>query len=181
MPMKSLVTVIVIGVALALSGRPAAACTCISTPPFAEVAIKGDLVIVGVVLSYQQNAIQVQVERVLKGIEERKTITVWGDDGTRCRPYVTNFPLTTKWIFTLFRSGEKLALPPSAVGPPFYELSSCGRYWLQVRRNEASGKINGEEEETVPLFDVIRWLVEGAKSPLGRRKPVPVQSPAPGG
>jgi len=67
-------------------------------------------------------------------------------------------------------SGEKLTPPPPAAGRPYYELSSCGRYWLQVQGNEATGKINGEEEETVPLFDVIRWLVEGAKAPLGRGK-----------
>jgi len=160
-------------IALALSGSPAMACSCLSTPPFSEVAIKGDLVIVGVVLSYHENAMQVQVDRVLKGIEERKTITVWGDDGTQCRPYVSNFPLTTKWVFTLFRSGEKITPPPPAAGRPYYELSSCGRYWLEVRGNEATGKINGEEEETVPLFDVIRWLVEGAKAPLGRKKIAP--------
>ncbi len=171
--MKSFIPVIAGVVAFALSGSPAAACTCLSTPPFSEVAIKGDLVIVGVVLSYHENAMQVQVDRVLKGIEERKTITVWGDDGTQCRPSVSNFPPTTKWIFTLFRSGEKLTPPPPAAGRPYYELSSCGRYWLQVQGNQATGKINGEEDETVPLFDVIRWLVEGAKSPLGHKKIAP--------
>ncbi|HEY2739012.1 MAG TPA: hypothetical protein VGK45_11455 [Thermoanaerobaculia bacterium] len=168
--MKSFILVFTGVVALALSGRSAMACSCLSTPPFSEAAPKGDLVIVGVVLSYHENAMQVQVDRVLKGIEERKTITVWGDDGTQCRPNVSNFPPTTKWVFTLFRSGEKITLAPPAAGRPYYELSSCGRYWLQVQGNEATGKINGEEDETVPLFDVIRWLVEGAKSPLGRKK-----------
>ena len=178
------------GLVLLVAGTgPAAACTCFFDGPFSKVASEGDLVVLGEVVSHHGNSMQLDVLQVLKGVEKRQRITVWGDNGMQCRPYLSQFPDKTKWVLSVYQLPEKAAqddlarlrepLPESAAGSPFYGLSGCGIYWLQVDGEDAHGQINEEEypaesEEVIPLHELVRWFEQGAKGPLS-----PMSRPSP--
>ena len=150
----------------------AVACSCLWNGPFSKVALHKEVIILGEVLSYHKNSMDVQVIEVIKGTEDRKTIRIWGDNGALCRPYVTHFPIGTTWLLAIS------ALPTKTVGEQLqsgseegfisspankeYAISVCGEFWLKVRREEAVGRITVDHQSTlmerVPLKDIITWL-----------------------
>jgi len=168
---------------LALAVRPESvlACSCLDSGPFSKVAPGADLVVVGEVVSHHENSMQVEVVQVLKGEETRKRLTFWGDNGMQCRPYVSQFPEKTRWVFAVSLhkgaqgdlSNLEKPLPEWAAKPPFYVISVCGSYWLEVRGEDAYGRINRERdqgEEAIPVHELQRWFEAGARgklSPLG--------------
>lgn len=154
---------------LALLPAPTLACTCAYGGPFSKVAPKTDLVIVGDVVSHHENSMQVEVVQVLKGDETRKRLTVWGDNGMQCRPYVTRFPEKTRWVLAVFRHEaqedlDNLQKPLYEwdAKPPFYMISVCGGYWLEVKGEEAHGHVQreggSETLETIPVRELERWF-----------------------
>jgi hypothetical protein len=169
--------------ALAVAQQPAAACSCADGGPFSKVGARNDLVVLGEVVEHHENTLQLKIVQVLKGREERQWITVWGDNGNQCRPYVSRFPAGTRWVLSLAPLDEKAAqqemewlkepLSFKTAEPPFYVLSICGAHWLEVRGEKAYGRINAEEsrpssEESIPVDDLVRWFEQGAQGPLAR-------------
>src|SRR5688572_6066371 len=73
-------------------------------------------------------SMEVEVVRILKGKEERKLITVWGDEGWACRPYLTAFSIGSEWVLSLKRweDGE-------------YEISICGEHYVPIHGGMAVG------------------------------------------
>jgi len=150
----------------------AVACSCVWGGPFSKVALHKAVIILGEVLSYHKNSMDVQVIEVIKGTEDRKTIRIWGDDGALCRPYVSLFPIGTTWLFAISALptktvGEQLRLSSeegfiSSSGNKEYAISVCGEFWLKVRHEEAVGRITVDHQsklmERVPLKDIITWL-----------------------
>jgi hypothetical protein len=147
-----LVTLLAPGVALA--------CSCMWSGPFTKVAPGTDLVVLAEVRSYYRHGMDVGVIDVLKGGEDRSVIRVWGDTDALCRPYVTAFPRGTRWIFALKREP----------GTRDYIISVCGEYWLEVRGDQAVGRIkvaeHGGIKESAPLADVLAWIRSGGATPL---------------
>lgn len=129
---------------IAAYGNGARACKCNTDHPFMDVAPSCDLIVLAEVKGYRkvdglEQAMDVRVLSVLSGKESHKTIRVWGDDGKSCRPYVTQFPLRSTWIF---------ALQPHESD---YRISVCGEYWLKVEENRVHGRIETLQEESWPM------------------------------
>jgi hypothetical protein len=149
-----LVTLLAPGVALA--------CSCMWSGPFTKVALGTDLVVLAEVQSYYRHSMDVAIVEILKGGDDRREIRVWGDSGALCRPYVTAFPRGTRWIFALKRLGEPTARD--------YAISVCGEYWLEVRGDQAVGRITVAEhvgiKESAPLVDMLARIRSGGATPL---------------
>jgi hypothetical protein len=129
---------------IAAYGNGARACKCNTDRPFMDIAPSCDLIVLAEVIKYRkvdglEQAMDVRVLSVLSGKESHKTIRVWGDDGTSCRPYVAQFPLRSTWI---------LALQPHESD---YRISVCGEYWLKVEENRVYGRIETLQEESWPM------------------------------
>ncbi len=64
-----------------------------------------------------------EVEKIYQGAVAAKTITVKGDNGMMCRPYITKFPEKTRWTLALMKekSGN-------------YYVSICGVYYRKEAR-----------------------------------------------
>jgi hypothetical protein len=149
----------------------AMACSCVWAGPFAKVAPGRELVVYGEVLDYYGHSMEVKVLEVLKGKEERSTIRIWGDNGALCRPYVTSFPIGTRWLFAVSPLRETLADKQPAsfwegffsrAGRKEYAISVCGDFWLAVRGEMAVGRItiehHSQSQEWVPLKDIVVWI-----------------------
>jgi hypothetical protein len=149
-----------------LAHTAALACTCAWVGPFTKMALSADLVVLAEVRGYERHGMDVTVLEVSKGSTDRRVIRVWGDTGALCRPYVTAFPVGTRWILAVHRS--------RATGEDGYAISFCGEHWLQVSGDHAVGRITlpryGEAMEAAPLADILAWVRSGGAAPLA---PVP--------
>ena len=177
--MRQRVPLLLVLLALALRPAPASACSCVYGGPFSQVAPQADLVVAAEVIAHHANSMQVEVVQVLKGEETRKRLTVWGDNGIQCRPYVDGFPEKTRWVLAIFRyeeeearktEGKLLERLPEDAKPPFYVMSVCGAYSLEIKGEDAQGHIaregGSEIRESIPLHELARWFEEGAKGKL---------------
>ena len=172
MGLRSIVAVAVLLASLSLP-QWALACSCLWAGPFSRVAPGKDLIVLGEVLSYYKNSMEMRVIEVIKGTEERKRIRVWGDNGALCRPYVNHFPIGTKWLLALQKTiGEHR--PSfwerffSAPAESEYAISICGDFWIEVRAERAVGRITVEHHsndlEWVPLNEMLTWLRSNGKA-----------------
>ena len=113
---------LIIAVLVALLPGAALACSCAWGGPFTRVALGTDLIALAEVRSYYRHSMDVTIVEVLRGIETRQAIRIWGDDGALCRPYVTAFPHGTRWIFALKRlpgpDARARASPPARRSRP---------------------------------------------------------------
>ena len=163
------VSVVVLLANLSLPGL-AFACSCTWGGPFSRVALGKELSVLGEVLDHYKNSMDVKVIEVIKGKEERRTIRIWGDNGALCRPYVSGFPIGTRWLLAVFPLPEKTGEQPAAYREGFssrpgnreYAISVCGDFWLEVRGERAVGRItvdhNSNVLEWVPLSEMLAWL-----------------------
>lgn len=144
--------------AILFFGQPAHACSCaFSNESFVQLAQESQLVIRGKVLAYNWPAFDlakqgrpismtVEVKEVFKGSVRLSQITVWGDNGIQCRPYVTQFPIGTEWIWALSSGpSERSEL----------SISICGEYSLSVQGNQVKGRIiNGNETAKPQILSI---------------------------
>jgi hypothetical protein len=145
-----------------LAPAAALACTCSWAGPFTKVALGADLVVLAEVRAYHRHGMDVAVLEVLRGRAPRRLIRVWGDTGGLCRPHVTAFPIGTRWILAVHRSRTP--------GEGGHALSFCGEHWLQVRGDQAVGRITtphyGPLSQVAPLAGVRAWVRSGGATPL---------------
>lgn len=143
-------------------------CSCPSQGPFLTVAPQSALVVRGRVLRHtggdaatRQPATEMEVEvlEVFAGELSQKVITVSGDNGNQCRPYVDGFAVGSEWVLALGPSvrDERVARLSYLMNAPDkgdYAISNCGTYWLEVKDGRVAGHINptpdGSEEEARP-------------------------------
>ncbi|MDP4231494.1 MAG: hypothetical protein Q8916_13935 [Bacteroidota bacterium] len=85
---------------------------------------------------------EVEIVDKYQGPEERKTITVWGDDGALCRPYLNQFKVGSYYVIAFFPNSmitiDTIQKPMKGMlttSTSDYEISSCGTYWLSVDRS----------------------------------------------
>jgi len=73
---------------------------------------------------------------------------------------VTAFSRGTRWILALKREP----------GTRDYIISVCGEFWLEVRGDQAVGRItvaeHGRARESIPLADMLAWIRSGGAAPL---------------
>lgn len=142
-----------------LAPSVALACTCSWVGPFTRVALDRDLVVLAEVRSHDRHRMDVTVVEVLRGAEGRRVVTVLGGDGATCRPPVTSFPPGTRWVLALTRIAVRE-----------YALSYCGEFWLEVRADQAVGRITvleyGHTLQSAPLADVLAWVRTSGQTPL---------------
>lgn len=141
----------------------AMACDCISQGEFLTVAPKAKLVaLVRVVdyLSYKDiydekmpMSMQVEIVDIYKGHEPRKTITVWGDNGALCRPYLNQFKIGDYYIIAFEQAGS------SSTGdekPTDFAISNCGDYWLNADTTSKKAHGSVTKTETIISFEELR-------------------------
>jgi hypothetical protein len=166
----------------------AVACSCVWGGPFSKVALHKAVIILGEVLSYHKNSMDVQIIEVIRGTEDRKTIRIWGDNGALCRPYVTHFPIGTTWLLAIsalptktvseqLKSGSEEGFISSPANKE-YAISVCGELWLKVSHEEAVGRITVDHHsklmERVPLKEIIAWHRSNGTAFNLSATPVPV-------
>ncbi len=156
---------ILIGLSVLLLAPSARGCSCVSNgKSLVQLAKKSQLVIRGKVLEYnwyksnlqgqrykdeQERkgtplSMTVEVEEVYKGKIKSRKVVVWGDNGMICRPYVTQFPIGTEWVFALS--------PDSWTKKGELAISVCGEYLLQVQNNRV---LMGQERVRDSIMDPV--------------------------
>lgn len=127
------------------------ACDCESQGHFLKVAPKTKLVALVKVNRYLMSAniydkptpmsMEVEIVKVYYGQETRKTVTVWGDNGNLCRPYLSIFK-TDKYYVIAFEQDSK-------ENPSDYSISNCGDYWLTADNEKeiATGPVSENQKE----------------------------------
>jgi hypothetical protein len=66
-------------------------------------------------------SMEVEIVKVYYGQETRKTVTVWGDNGNLCRPYLSIFKSDNYYVVHLNKTQKKI---------PRIMQFHCGDYWL---------------------------------------------------
>jgi hypothetical protein len=127
------------------------ACDCESQGHFLTVAPKSKLVALVKVNRYLtfENiydkqipmSMEVEVIKVYQGYETRKTITVWGDNGNQCRPYLNIFK-TDKYYIIAFEQDSK-------ENASDFAISICGDYWLTADNEKeiATGPVSEKQNQ----------------------------------
>lgn len=152
------------------------ACSCGYLGGFVYSNQAADIVVYGTVIEYDSigtyNApdnpysIKFLIKEKLRGIESRDTITIWGDNGADCRPYIDHFEPNTDWIFALDKLNNE--------GKIEYEISICGEFYLPVNNEKVTGKIFGWDYEqkygTYDYESIKNLVLNPSDYPLQRPK-----------
>ena len=101
-------------------------------------------------------SIEVEILTKYKGQENRKFITVWGDRGSDCRPYLAGIQIGSKWVFSLHRIKNEE-----------YAISICGENITPVVDNKTWGYILYNDRCTIekPLIISIDSLQMAIDNP----------------
>ncbi len=104
-------------------------------------------------------SMEVEVIDVYKGKETRKKLTVWGDNGMLCRPYLSNFDAGKHYLIAFDKAydGSKGSVHKNE-RPTDYEISNCGEYWLtaDIGKQTATGEARRNHTVTsgIKLADI---------------------------
>lgn len=112
------------------------------TPLVALVKVKKYLTFKDIDGSKTPMSMEVEIIEKYKGKENRKMITVWGDIGNLCRPYLSIFK-EEKYYVIAFDKGNHNSGHRDEKDTD-YSITACGCYWLtaDVRKKEAAGDID---------------------------------------
>ena len=126
----------------------ASACSCAVGGSFEDISGEADTIVRARVLEHVfpddsphpntiPTAMQVEVLEQVKGEVEGKQIVIAGDNGMLCRPYVSQFPVDTEWLFV--------------IGPDFHSsedewaISVCGEHWKRLSPLESKETVSKKE------------------------------------
>ena len=139
------------------------ACDCESKDKFLKVSPKKELVTLVKIISYTNfenlyeefevpnnltpMSMEVEIIEIFKGKEDQKTITIWGDNGILCRPYITEFKPNEYYLIALNKGLENSDFGQKNEKKSDYYISNCGEYWLKanVQKNFATGYITNRK------------------------------------
>jgi hypothetical protein len=140
-----------------------AECECLWQGSFADVQAETDLVVAGRVVERKGNAVDVEIERRLRGEAWLDTVRVWMKTRDYCRPEAEEFPPQSRWVMALTRIREvpEDGFDPGTPNQSYgrvddYYLSSCGGYWLSYSGEAVTGN----------LIDAPRWAREAEMQPV---------------
>lgn len=135
---------------LSFSFNEIRACGCTTDGPFLQVSIDAELIAVVEVqdyLSYEElmgedvpMSMTLKIRKVLKGSETREEITVWGNNGLMCSPYLSLFEIGTKWVMAFKSSPTEGHMDAKAED---YGISNCGEHFMKVESGIVRGLIKG--------------------------------------
>lgn len=96
-------------------------------------------------------SMEVEIIEVYKGKESRKTITVWGDIGYLCRPYLSQFK-EGQYFVIAFYSGNYGGSHPDEKDSD-YAIGNCGAFWLTAdfEKATATGDIDSKDRTSTTL------------------------------
>lgn len=137
------------------------ACQCVSNPPFLT-AIKNEntktiaKVKVRRYLTYFDHphgntyvtSMEVEVEEIYKGKQERKKVTIWGTEGSNCLEYLAELAIDKVYVVGLFQRGNTE-----------YNLSNCGEFWLTVKNGIAVGRV-AEGQGSISLEELKKEITK---------------------
>lgn len=119
-------------------------CDCDSLGSFLTVAPQTDMVALVKVKSYLTYkdmygavipmSMEVEIIEVYKGTEIRKTVTIWGDNGSQCRPYLSIFKPDQYYVIAFYKA--KARRGNTGEQETDYTISICGDFWLSVNYEE---------------------------------------------
>ena len=163
-----------LGLALAGANTARAECDCLWQGSFSEVQERADLVVSGTVSANRGNAIDLSIERLLRGPEHFSDIRIWLKSANYCRPDAALFPIGSQWVMALDRIEENVpgGFNPNTPNVSYgrigdYSLSSCGGYWLSLSGGRVSGNLvqaprwAREPRMTPVLLDLVADYVDG--------------------
>ena len=131
-------------------------CDCDYKGPFLEIAKHTPLVALIKVTRYltfkdiSQSKIplsmDVELIEIYKGRENHKNITVWGDNGILCRPFLSEFKEGQYYVIAFY-------IDRNDQNNTEYEISSCGAYWLNVDfiNSTVSGDVNSKDRTDITI------------------------------
>ena len=149
-----------------MSVHTLSACDCDSQGEFLKVAPQTGFVALVKVIKYSSYkeiderqvsmSMEVEVVDVYKGTESRKVITVWGDNGILCRPYLSQFDTGNYYVIAFSKGTEHLiGRSRTEEKSTDYSISICGEYWLKadIKKQVATGAVT-EKETQIKLADL---------------------------
>ncbi len=138
-------------------------CSCDPQGAFLDVAPRATFVALVKVKQYSSfreinnepipMSMDVEVIKVYKGKEERKTVKVWGDNGRLCRPYLSQFKPGQYYVIAFSKGMDGAeGYTHKNETPSDYAISICGDFWLDadIDKQMAKGKVS-EKEQEIPL------------------------------
>jgi hypothetical protein len=86
-------------------------------------------------------SMEVEIIQKYKGVELRKKVIVWGDQGMLCRPYLSVFKESEYYVVALHPGLTKGGHEKETAND--FSISNCGAYWLSVdmKTSLASGDV----------------------------------------
>lgn len=146
------------------------ACDCESQGHFLTVAPKSKLVALVKVNRYltfknihdkpTPMSMEVEIIKVFHGHETRKNVTVWGDNGALCRPYLNAFAINNYYIIA-FEQDSKITEINANKEEKItdYAISNCGDYWLTAdnEKKVAIGAVN-ESQNKIGFGDLWEYF-----------------------
>lgn len=96
-------------------------------------------------------SMEVEIGETYKGKEFRKTITIWGDIGYLCRPYLSTFKEGKYYVMALYTEKSSRKHPDEKKSD--YAIGNCGAYWLTVdiKKSTVSGDIESRNKTNSTL------------------------------
>ena len=138
-------------------------CACLWQGSFADVQQDTDLVVAGTVATTKGNALDLAIERSLRGDPIFEEIRIWLRTRDYCRPPIEDFPAGSRWVMALYRIDEvpEGGFDPGTPNQSYgrkgdYYLSSCGGYWLTYSGEAVTGN----------LIDAPRWARDPEMQPV---------------
>lgn len=90
-------------------------------------------------------SIQIEIIELIKGIENRRIVEIYGSDGADCRAGVHDFKIGNTFIFSLNYTTDSFSDLPNEKDNDFI-LRGCYETWLEFKpdTNEVRGLIKGK-------------------------------------
>lgn len=136
------------------------ACDCDSQGDFLTVAPKSKLVALVKVIHYSTFnnindkptpvSMEVEIIKIFHGQETRKTVTVWGDNGALCRPYIYTFSINNYYIIAFEKGSDITGLNAyTEEKKTDYAISNCGDFWLTAENEKqvATGVVSKSQNK----------------------------------
>lgn len=113
-------------------------------------------------------SMQIIVDELFIGETQSDTLTVWGDNGFMCAPYLSKFPEGSSWFFSLYRLkvSNSYFLPDAKAGD--YIIGGCADSYLKIIGENVVGYIFEQPNiKTVPVqtYPLSKMLARLRQSP----------------
>jgi hypothetical protein len=148
-------------------------CSCGGWESFLKGYKYGDIVCVIKVESYEtyldENmplSMEAAVLNVIKGTETREKITIWGDRGWDCAPYLVHFPIGSTWVTAISQINDTTYYNSPGLNIGDYFIGGCYESYLSVVDSIVSGYIFEENITTsIPVqsiaLDSLITIIQG--------------------